>query len=324
VTRAWRRRLAGLSMILGAAAAMAACGDPEDARLRGDRLWADSNYTGALSEYRLALRYAGGDDEILARVAHAYIRTGQAERARESYERLLARAPEYADQAVFDYLTLARRAARRGDRYGMAAATEAALALRPGLPLPDLAAPLARYYAASGEPERALAFFDRALALAPPDTMTQLLFEVGLVHEARGSCQEAIGYFHDFERRLAAGRGAITPGERESAARVAARANRLAEARWHRGNCALRLARGHHQEGRLAEALGQYEVVVELGVPENLQDQAWYERGEILFAMGRFDEALASYLRVLELTPARTGQLVERTQRRIDQIRFGF
>jgi tetratricopeptide (TPR) repeat protein len=324
VTRHPWRRLAALLLVAGAAAGTAACGDAEDARLRGDRLWADSNYTGALSEYRLALRQAGGDEEILARVAHGYIRTGQAERARESYERLLARAPEYADQAVFDYLTLARRAARRGDRYGMAAAADAALALRPGLALPDLAAPLARYFAASGEPERALAFYDRALAVAPADTMTELLFEVGLVHEARGNCQEAIGYFHDFERRLAAGRGAITVGEREPAARVAARANRLAEARWHRGSCALRLARGHHQEGRLTEALQLYELVVELGVPENLQEQAWYERGEILFALGQFDAALESYLRVLELTPARTGQLVERTQRRIDQIRFGF
>jgi hypothetical protein len=63
--------------------------------------------------------------------------------------------------------------------------------------------------------------------------------------------------------------------------------------------------------------------VLELGVPENVQDQAWFERGELLRELNRPQEALEAYHRVLELNPLRTGQLVERTQRRIDEIRFG-
>jgi tetratricopeptide (TPR) repeat protein len=54
-----------------------------------------------------------------------------------------------------------------------------------------------------------------------------------------------------------------------------------------------------------------------------VQDQAWFLRGEIHFAIGDRDAALEAYHRVIELNPARTGQLVRRAQRRIDEIRFG-
>jgi tetratricopeptide (TPR) repeat protein len=62
---------------------------------------------------------------------------------------------------------------------------------------------------------------------------------------------------------------------------------------------------------------------VQLGVPQSLQDQAWFERGEAFLGQGNRDEALRSYRRVLELNRMGTGQLVERAQQRIDQIRFG-
>lgn len=283
---------------------LGACESPDPALARGDRLWADSNYTGALAEYRLALRQSGGDEAILARVAHAYLQTGQLSRAREAYDQLLGRHPERADQAVYDYLHFARRAAERGDRYGMAGAVEAAQALRPELPLPDLAAALGRYYSDIGDAERALVYYERALTLQSPDSAVRLLYELGLLFESLGGCEEAIGYFEAYGRQAPEG-------------------DRANEARWHMGSCAFELARRAHQEGRPGDALEHVTLVLDLGVPENIQDQAWFEQGEILFVMGRFDEALVAYRKVLELNPARTGQLVERAQRRIDQIRFG-
>jgi len=304
--RTGRRSFAAFAAFacMGLALGVGGCESPDPALARGDRLWADSNYTGALAEYRLALRQSGGDEAILARVAHAYIRTGQLSRAREAYDQLLARHPEWADQAVYDYLQFARNAAERGDRYGMAGAVEAAQALRPELPLPDLAAALGRYYSDIGDPQRALVFYERALTLSSPESAVRLLYELGTLFESLSLCEEAIGYFEAYGRQAPDG-------------------DRANEARWHMGSCAFELARRAHQEGRPADALEYVDLVLELGVPENIQDQAWFERGEILFVLGRFDEAHAAYRKVLELNPARTGQLVERAQRRIDQIRFG-
>ncbi len=290
--------------VLAGALLLAACDDGETALARGDRLWADSNYTAALAEYRLALEQAGGDDDVLARVAHGYIQVGQFERGKEAYDTLIRRSPEYTDQAVFDYVTVARAARERADRYGMAGAVEAALALRPGLPLQEMAAPLARYYASTGAPERAIEFYERALALAPPDSVPALLFELGEVHDARGNCEEALGFFNAYRAR-------------------APRGERADEARWRIGNCSFTLARRARQAGDLETALRRLDTVIDLGVPQNVQDQAWFERGETLLALDRRAEALSSFLMVLELNRARTGQLVERAQRRVDELRFG-
>ncbi|HEX7118248.1 MAG TPA: tetratricopeptide repeat protein [Longimicrobiales bacterium] len=301
-----RRRPAWLRRALLAAplAWLAACSDPEPALVRGDRLWADSNYTNALAEYRLALRQSGDDEDVLLRVAHAYAQTDQLERARESYERLLRRAPEYTDQAIHDFLALAERARERGDRFGVAGGVEAALALRRELDVHALAPMLARYHVEMGNTARALEFYQRALAASPPDSTPALLFEIALAHEDQGNCGAAVGYFMAYRQRVTRGR-------------------RAEEATWHAGNCAYELARQSHRAGNLIDALEQLALVTELGQPENIQDQAWFDRGEILYALGRFDEALDAYERVLELNRTRGGgQIVERAQRRIDDIRF--
>jgi tetratricopeptide (TPR) repeat protein len=296
--RAGRALLAALLL----AGPLAGCRDAESALARGDRFWADGNHSAALAEYRLSLRHRD-EDEVLARVAHAFAELGQIERAREHYDRLVRRNPEYVDQAIFDFVLLARRAQQRGDRHGMAAATEAALALRPGLPFDELAAPLARYYAASGDPDRSLAFFERALSRAPSDSVPPLLFELAQAHLSRGNCEEALGYLNAFRTR-------------------APRHPRADEARWHIGNCAFELGRQARQAGRHEEALEHLRLVIELETPRNLLDQAWFERGETLAAMGRTSEALSAFVRVLDLNVGRGGQLVERARQRIDELRF--
>lgn len=283
---------------------LTACENPEPAVVRGDRLWADGSHAEALDEYRLALRQSARNDEVLLRVAHAYVSVGRFEEARENYMRLLARAPEYMDQAIHDFLSLAHRSLERRDRYDMAASVEAALELRPDLPLGELASHLARYYAELGSTDRALWFYERALAGASLDSIPGLLFEIGVLHEERRDCENAVGFFMAYRER--APRGAHTT-----------------QARWRLGQCSFELARHAHQEGRLAEALDRLDTVLGLGVPENIQDQAWFTRGEILFAIGRFDDALDAYRRVLDLNQTRGGLIVDRARQRIDQIRFG-
>lgn len=279
------------------------CGGGEDALARGDRLWADSAFTQSLAEYRLA-RAGGGGEEALRRLAHAYAVTGQLEPARETYRLLLAEDPEHTDQAIFDFLAMARQARARGDAYGMTRAAESALELRPGIDLGELSDAMARYYMENASAERALAYYERALAKAPPDSAATLMLRIGTLRAEEGRCEAALPYLRAYLER--------SPG-----------ASGRSDARWHIGNCSHRLAREAHQAGNLTAALERLETVIGLGVPTNLQDQAWFLRAEILFALGRNDEALEAYRRVLELNPERTGQLVEKAQTQIDRIRFG-
>jgi tetratricopeptide (TPR) repeat protein len=279
---------------------LSGCRDGESALARGDRYWADGNYSAALAEYRLSLRHLENDNEVLARVAHAFAQTAQLDRTREHYDRLLQRAPHYTDQAIFDYLMLARRSQERGDRHGMAGAVDAALALRPALPLDDMAAPLARYWAATGDAERALDFFERALAYAPADSVPPLLFELAEAHIRRGDCAEALGFLNAFRAR-------------------SPRGPRADQARWHTGNCSFELGRDARAAGQYELALGFLRVTIELDSPRNLVDQAWFERGEALAALDRRDEALSAFYRVLDLN---RGQLAQRARQRIDELRF--
>jgi tetratricopeptide (TPR) repeat protein len=163
---------------------------------------------------------------------------------------------------------------------------------------------LARYYATTGEMARALDFYERALTAAPPDSAARLLFEIAQVHESQGNCAEAIGFFRAFRLRA--------PYD-----------SRAGEAEWHIGNCSFALARRAGQDGDPERALRLFDTVIGLGLPENLVDDAWFERGEILLQQGRREEALSAYQRVLELNRTATGQFVERARRRIDELRFG-
>ena len=283
---------------------LAACGTDSTSLVRGDQLWADSAYDRAIAEYRLALRETDGDERVVSRLAHAYAMTGQFDQAHRYYEELLQDAPGYTDQAVYDYMLLAARSRARGDRFGMATAVAAANALRPGLPLGETSTALARYYAQTGDAERAVDFFERALAEAPADSIPTLLFELGSVQESRGNCAEAIGAFNAYRTR-------------------APRGPRADEARWHVGNCSYEVGRAAQAEDRDADALSAFDTVIRLGVPQNLVDQAWFERGELLLEQGRRDEALEAFYRVLERNPGRSNQLTQRAQRRIDELRFG-
>jgi tetratricopeptide (TPR) repeat protein len=279
------------------------CRDSETALARGDQYWADADYANALAEYRLAMR-SDRSEETLGRVAHAYAATGQYERAKEVYDELIQQSTRWVDQAVFDYVALAGRALERSDRYGMASAVESAQALRPGIAFEEFAIPLARYYASTADAVRALDFYERALTTAPDDTIPALLFEIAEMHESQGNCSEAIGFFRAFRTRVRTG-------------------ERAEEANWHIGNCSFNLARRARQDGDIERALDYIDTVIDLGMPQNLVDEAWFERGEILVDVGLRDQALTAYRMVLDLSRTGTGQLVERARRRIDELRFG-
>lgn len=269
--------------------------------LRGDRYWADSNYVAALAEYRLAARQ-GGNIDAERRVAHAYIRTGQLERARNVYNRLLKLEPGLDDQAVFDYVWLARSSLQRGDRYNAARAAEAALQLRPDLTMSDMAVTLARHYATTGDNDRALRFYRQALQLVAPDSQPGLLYEIASLSERTGDCVSGIPYFQAFTERSA---------DQDS----------VTEARWRMGTCGLEQGRQARAAGNPAKALDLVGVTLELGAPQNLLDQAWFERAEALDALGRGSEAIAAFERVVELGGPQQSALAARAERRLQEIR---
>jgi tetratricopeptide (TPR) repeat protein len=286
------KRAALLLVLLGAA-----CQSSEDALLRGDRYWADSNYTAALAEYRLAARQNRNDSEIQARVAHGYLMTGQFERGRREYEELIRQTPAYTDQAVFDFLRLARLSMARGDRFGTARAAEAALALRPGLDLDDMSTALARHYAAVGDVDRALEFYNRAIGQRSAGG-SPLLFELASLIEQNGKCVDALPYFRAFTEQSSS---------RDS----------TTEARWRMGTCGLERGRQAMAGGNAARAIELYDVTLDVGAPPHLLEQTWLERGEALLSLGRAEEARAAFERVLELSPGGRTQYSRRAEQRL-------
>ena len=270
---------------------------------RGDRAFAAGNLEEALAEYRLAVRQ-GGDDEadVLARVAHTYVLMGRVDEASEYYREAAARDERYVDQAVSDMVRLARDARSRSDRFQMASAVETALEFRPGLSMSEMALPLARHYFEAGEFGRALPFYQRALAAAP-DSAPEVIMEVGTAYEEVGDCERALVFFERF-------RDMVRPWER-------------GEVDWYIGTCALREAQRARRAADLDEALRLVERTVEVGEPMNVQAQAWFEKGEILAALGRCQEAVDAFRQVRREDPAGSGPLVGRAEERIDEIRFG-
>jgi tetratricopeptide (TPR) repeat protein len=295
-------------LAVAAGGALVACQDNETAIMRGDRLWADSAYDAAVAEYRLAVAQRD-DDYARSRLAHAYARTGRYTEAASLYQELLPRNPQLMDQAVFDFLHLAGRASRRGDTYTASVALDAALQLRPEIAAPGFILPVARFHRQRGQTDRAREYYVRAMTTMPPDSAPLVLYELGVLHEEAGQCDVAVDYLGAFREQARA-------DERRWRTLIG-------EARWHMGSCSFRLARTAREEDAHARALAHLDMVVTLGEPEHLLDQAWLDRADLLYEMGRLDEALESYRRVIERSPTRTGPLVERAQRRIDEIRFG-
>lgn len=276
-----------------------------DAVRRGDEVFALGDFDEALAEYRLAVRQGADDPEITARVAHTYAMMGRVDDAGAYYVDAAARDPELIDQAVSDLMRLARDAHMSDDRFAMATAVETALELRPGIGVGGMSLPLARHYFENGQYGRALPFYQKAMAEAT-DSVPEIVFEVGQAHEEIGDCERALVFFERF-------REMVRPWER-------------GEVDWYIGTCAFNVARElldsrELGEEELADALELINRTVEVGQPNNIQARAFFEKGEILAAMGECQQAMDAYSQVRYADQA--GSLIDEAQSRFDQIRFG-
>lgn len=281
----------------------AGCGaDPGDATalLRGDLAFARGEYEEALAEYRLALLRENPGVEGLVRTAHAYVALGRVDEARSLYEQAVLEDESQANQAVSDFVALARREHEAGDSYGMASAMEAALHFRPGIVVEGLALPMARHYSNSGEYARARPLYLRALGQNRDDA--DIVYETALAHEEIGDCERALVYLDEF---------------RELAPR------RAAEVSWHVGSCSFQLSRELAEEGLLDEALRYLDAMIELAEPRPLLAQAYMDKGEVLVQLGDCLSALDAFRAVVGADPSGSGPLVGQARARVDEIRFG-
>ncbi len=297
-------RTARRSWIAGVALAAGCAGQAaeSEALRRGDEAWARGDAEVAVAEYRLALR-ASDDPATMLRVAHAYAELGRIDEARDYYRQVVAADDRFKDQAVSDLILLARRADERGDRYGVAGALELALELEPGVGVGGLALPLARYYLENGEFERALPFFQRAVAELDAAEAGAVYYDIGLVYEELGECRRALPFFEQ--------------------ARAGASRTRRSEVDWHVGNCSFMLGLELRSAGRAEDALQQLRRTARLGEPRNLLPQVHFELGELLAERGECTAAVEAFRQSIVQSGPAGGPLVPRAEQRIDEIRFG-
>lgn len=151
---------------------------------------------------------------------------------------------------------------RRGDRAGARAAIDAALATEPEAPA--LLAFGGLLAAQSGDPQAAIPYFRRALALGPGDTAMRINLATALV--ATGALDEA---------------GALCAGQAD------AKLQRIAG--W-----------VHQQQGRLGEAAAAYRAAL-AAAPQDFE--SWNNLGNVLAEAGDADGAIEALQRAITLRP---------------------
>lgn len=296
------------SALLCFAALLPACtplGEEGSSLARGDQAFAHGDLDEALAEYLLAERQGSDDADTYARIAHTYVALKRIDESREYYQKAVEADSDLADQAVADFVHLARAENRSGDRFGMASAAQTALEFRPGISLEDLALPLARHYYNVGEYGRALPFFQKTLSAMGPDSLPRVVFETAVAYDEVGDCESAVIYYQDY-------RDGLSRWQSERS-----------EVDWRLGNCSYELARQRREEGEEEEALRHLETLLRVGEPRSLLAMGYFEKGEILGLRGECEAALEAFMQVAVVDPSGTSPLVDRAEERIDQIRFG-
>lgn len=282
------------------------CQDPADDSLRlGDRLLAVGDTDAAIAEYKLAQRQTGDSDEILLRLGHAYALRGDVDEALAHFGPLAEDDDSYRHQIASDLVAMAMQARERGAAENMSRSVQPLLEWGLGYVPSDLLLSLARHHTRDGDHPQALSLYLAVLS-EHDDPGPAVLYETGRAYSELGGCDRALPYFEQYIDR------------------ASRRAAEYDAARFHFGNCLFASADEDRASGRPAAAIEKLEQMVELGVPRTLLPNAHFLRGEMYLSIGRNQEALEAYQRVLDLNPSRTGAMVREAEQRIRQIRFGF
>ncbi len=299
------RRLSPYGTIL-LALLIGGCSDAaSEAVERGDTLLGEGKPEAAIAEYKLALRRRPDDAAVIMRLGHAYAVSGEIDGALQHYVPLLELDSAYRYQIAADLVDAARAARDRGSRANMVRALTPLLEQGAGWVPPDLRLDQARYHWEQGDYDRALPLYLSVLGEPAESPLpTTVWFETARAFEEIGGCREALTYFSGYLERT-------TGAEAD-----------LASAQWHYGRCLYDVAEADWEAARGADAINSLDRLIELGVPRTLLDRAHFLKGEVLLATGMEDEALAEFMEVLRLNPARSGPLVVLAEERVRELRY--
>ncbi len=271
---------------------------------RGDSYFEKGRYRDALAEYLIARREKPSSTEILFKVGVAATRTGDMAMATAYYDTLLAIDASRKEWIVRDLFQFGLKSLEEGDVTSMTESFQTILDLDSTHNLGESFYPLARAYRESGQFQRAIRAYLKALSFAPDSPeATDVLFELARCYEEIGRYKEAIAYYEDFIEKQGG-----PPGH---------------EVLWHLGNTAYLLAEELYSTGNLEEAREYLLMVIDIGQPQVLMIDARYLLGEISYANGEFEQALDEYNEVVKLDPARTMQVTVKSLERIREIRYG-
>ena len=178
---------------------------------------------------------------------------------------------------------------------------EAALQIRPQLRLNGIEEQLAPLAIRAGDRGAALAWLERSLAEAPPDSVPELLFRAARLRDELGACTAARRLYAQYLDVQTAGAQAV-------------------EARQRAARCGLRVAQELEAAGLRPEGL---DVIGALAAvpPAGMAAQIWLQHGDMLSRAGLRFRAAESYGRIFGLPPeAVAPRLVQTAGARIREL----
>jgi tetratricopeptide (TPR) repeat protein len=272
----------------------------DHARL-GDQAYGDGDFSGALVEYRLALRQRAPDGPLRARAAQAAFNAGDLLAATEEFVAMAVEAPERKAEAVDGLELVARAAVEQSNGPALEAAVAGFGEFAEGRALGGFARELAGTLGDAPRSQEALPVLLFAAAAAPDAAQQDsLMFVYASVLRRLDRCNEALAVFESLARR--------------------ARRARLAEnARVDGANCALSAGRTALDRGTPEVAAEWFVRAASIGGNTPLGRQGYVRLGDVRLALGAYDEALAAYERaILGLPP--TDSLYRAVSDRINAV----
>jgi len=271
---------------------------------RGDGYFNKGRYQDALAEYLMAKRSSPVSNELLFKIGMTSTRLGDTGTACACYDTLLSVDSSKEQWIINDLYQFGIKSMAEGDTTSMRESFQMILDINPAYNLGDSFYHLARAYKSTGQYERAVNSYLKALSYAPDSPeATSVLFELAQCYEQLKKYKEAIAYYEDF----------LEQDE----------VKKNDEVMWHLGNTAYNLAVYLYDQGNLNEALEYLQMVIDSGQPQVLVIDAWYLSGEIFYRKDDLEKALDAYNEVINLNPSHTMKVASKSLERIREIRYG-
>ncbi|MFH1070113.1 MAG: tetratricopeptide repeat protein [Candidatus Glassbacteria bacterium] len=300
--RPWRTF--AIFFVLTAAAACGPIGANHESR--GDRYYLNGYYDDSLAEYLMAEKTRGVSADLLRKIGKVYVMKGDFFQAKKYFDRYFSLHDAEPDaEVLLDYLQVAVERGRAGDTTMMVHALEEILQINPNYSLGRFYFDLGEYYYNLPDYHRAIAYFLQGMPLdVDVDRKATYLLHLAMSYEKLEDWFNAYLYFDQFI--------SLYPDQPE-----------IEQVRWHKGSCAFPLARQAFDQGDLEQAFSYLDEIIGTGQPQNLVDDAWLLKGDVLLADKRPEEAKQAYRQVLRLNRYYWKEkIAEQARKKIEELEF--